>query len=136
MKPEDVTLLIVEDDEELREALIFDYEQVGFRVISASNGKIAFDIMKTQKVDIILSDIRMPGGDGVELLKKIRQLNPDIPILMFITGFSDITPQEAIKLGAHKVFEKPFNRQVILSEIYKAIDLLVGMQSLAGGTSL
>jgi Tfp pilus assembly protein PilZ len=62
----------------------------------------------------------MPGGDGIELLDKIKDFNPELPTLMFITGFADLTLEEAYNKGADAVFSKPFDRKELLTAIIKA----------------
>lgn len=120
-EPKDLTVLIVDDDEALRKALIFDFKRRGFTVLEAQNGSQAFDIVKSNKVDVVISDVRMPGGDGVELLDKIKALNPRIPVVMFITGFADLSIEEAYDKGADSVFQKPFDRKMLMAAVAKVL---------------
>ena len=119
--PKDVNILVVDDEEGLRRAIIFDLKRKGFNVLEASNGQEAFALVKQHSLDVVLSDVRMPNGDGIELLEKIKELNPEIPVVMFITGFADISLDEAYDKGADAVFSKPFDRKALLAAIMKAI---------------
>src|SRR5689334_18338898 len=109
-KMEDVkkyTLLIVDDEETLLNTIVFDFKRKGFTVLSADCGDKAFELVKANRIDLVISDIRMPGGDGVSLLEKIRSYDPKIPTVLFLTGFADVTQEECIAKGASKVFSKP-----------------------------
>jgi len=118
--PKDVVILVVDDEEGLRKAIVFDFKRKGYQVLEAGNGAEAFKIVQDTHVDVILSDVRMPGGDGIELLDKTKNLNPELPILMFITGFADLTLEEAYNKGADAVFSKPFDRKELLAAVMKA----------------
>ena len=119
--PKDIVILVVDDDEMLRSAIVFDFKRKGFHTLEASNGRAAFEIVKKNNVDVILSDVRMPDGDGVELLKQVKELNPNLPVLMFITGFADMTLEDAYDMGADAVFSKPFDRKALLATILRAL---------------
>lgn len=103
------TLLIVDDEPDLRGPLVTEFESLGCRVFEAANGRQAFEIIRREKIDAVVSDIRMPGGDGVELLRNIKTLHHDFPVVMLITGFSDLSREEAYDLGAEVILAKPFN---------------------------
>lgn len=101
-------LLIVEDEAMIREMVRDFFELESFEVSEASNGKSAFELMQQQHFDWVISDVRMPGGDGIELAQKIQQMSGSRPKIIFVTGFSDISHAEAGQLGVHKVVAKPF----------------------------
>lgn len=115
------TILVVDDEELLRNAIVFQFKREGFNVLSASNGKEAFEIIKTTKVDAVVSDIQMPGGNGIDLLKDVKNYDANIPVLVFITAFADITEDEAYDLGANAIFSKPFDRKVLVGCIKEAV---------------
>ncbi len=117
------TILVVDDDADLREALVFDVKRKGFTVLSADSGVRAFEIVQKQKVHLVLSDMRMPGGDGLSFLEKIRKLDPTIPVVIFITGFSDASEEECIQKGAKKVFTKPFDREALMRSVFEVLDI-------------
>lgn len=117
------TILVVDDEEVLRDAIAFDFKRKGFTVLSAENGIEGFKMVKNNKVHLVVSDMRMPGGDGMSLLEKIRQFDPDIPTLIFVTGFSDYTEEECIKKGAKKLLSKPFDRKQLMACVMEALGL-------------
>lgn len=110
-------ILVVDDEELLRSSMAKFLERKGFSVTTAKSGNTAFEIIINQKIDLVLSDVRMPDGNGPSLLERISQLDDEKPVLMFITGCSDTTPEELIEMGAKHVFEKPVDRQEILNRI-------------------
>ena len=112
-------LLIVDDEPDLREMLEFEFEMSGASVDTAMNGREALEKLKSDEFHLVISDIRMPGGDGVELIKNINHENIRVP-LIFISGFADIQVDEAYELGACGYFPKPF---VLNDIVRKAAEL-------------
>jgi CheY-like chemotaxis protein len=110
-------ILIDDDDEDIRSAIIFDFKKRGCQIFEANSGRQALEIVKTQLIDIVLSDVRMPNGNGIDLVKEIRELNPHTPIILLATGFADLSEPEALALGAQALFEKPFDRKKIFQSI-------------------
>ena len=113
----DFTVLVVDDDPDLLEVLVIIFEGEGFKVFSAGDGGEAINLVKSKNIDVVVSDIRMPTVGGVELLKQIKQHNPHKPIVIFVTGFSDITEKQALEAGASAIFTKPFNKKTLLEKI-------------------
>ena len=73
-------ILCVDDEVDILELFRDEFLDLGFKVLEASNGADAFDIFRTNHVDCVVSDIRMPGGDGVSLVKNIKGEGSDVPI--------------------------------------------------------
>ena len=111
--PKDVIILVVDDDPVLKLILVHEFKSKDFKVLAASSGNEAIRLVQQNKIDIILSDIQMPDGDGLELLDAIKKIAPKVPVLLFMSGFSNITPEEAIKRGAYAILPKPFERAVL-----------------------
>jgi len=122
--PSDITVLVVEDDETLREALVTRLEMEGFRLISAGGGKEALEILNTTPgIDFVLSDIQMPEGDGVELLKNIRLKFPHIPVVCMLSGFSGYNKAQVVQAGAIDLVSKPPDMKLICKYILQAGNL-------------
>jgi CheY-like chemotaxis protein len=121
IEPKEAIILVVDDEPILRKAISNDLKRQGYQVLVAGSGNEGFEMVKANKIDVILSDIRMPNGDGIQLLKNIKILSPNTPVLMFITGFSDLSLQDAYDEGAEAVFSKPFDRKVLLAAVEKAL---------------
>lgn len=111
------TILIVDDEEDLREAMVFDFKRKGFEVKSASNGVEAFKIVETELLDVVLTDARMPNGDGLELINKMRERNHALPPVILVTGFADITAEQAYARGCDGIFAKPFDRKALFEYV-------------------
>lgn len=116
-EPKDITILIVDDDETLREAIAFDFQRKGFKVLMAAGGNEAYRIVEAQAVDIVLSDVRMPDGDGVKLLGDLKRRNQDSPAVMLVTGYADLDLDQAYDMGADAVFAKPFDRKSLINAV-------------------
>jgi len=116
-----IHVLIVEDEEAFREAMSFEFERRGFLVSSACNGVEALKILTTSQVDVVVSDILMPECGGIELLDRLKSLNPTLPIVMLMTGYSEISTDVACAKGAEALFSKPFDRQVLIDSVTKLV---------------
>ncbi len=106
-------ILVVDDEPDLLEVLALQFEMSGAFVTKASNGLTALDLVMKSPVDLILSDVRMPHGDGLSLLRNVRKLNPTWPIFFLMTGFSDFSTAEAKELGANEVLSKPLEQKFL-----------------------
>ncbi len=120
MKPSK-TILVVEDEGFLREAIAYDLTLQGYEVLEATNGRTALEIIDRQLPDLVVSDIRMPEMSGIELLKELRRRDPFLPVVIFLTGYADLSREEALALGADAVFTKPFDRR----ELFKTIERML-----------
>ncbi|RMG46867.1 MAG: sigma-54-dependent Fis family transcriptional regulator [Acidobacteria bacterium] len=116
------TLLVVDDEAANRLALREVLEYAGYEVLEAADGAEGVRKAIAQRPDAILLDIRMPGLDGMEALKKIRASLPEVPVLM-ISGHGTIaTAVEALRLGAEDFLEKPLEREVVLRRLARALE--------------
>jgi CheY-like chemotaxis protein/Tfp pilus assembly protein PilZ len=119
--PQDTYLLVVDDELALRDSLAYEFRRKGFNVFTAAGGREAFAIVQSNPIHVVLTDIRMPDGDGVELLKRIKELDPSLPAVMFISGFTELSLEEAFHLGVDAVFSKPFDRKQVVAAVMRAI---------------
>jgi CheY-like chemotaxis protein len=108
------TILIVDDEVDLREIVASELEFVGAHIFQAENVTRAQEILKQNHIDLIVSDIRMPGGTGIDLLNYAKNLNVDGPPIILITGFADITLEDAYNLGAEALVSKPFKLEELI----------------------
>jgi len=115
-------ILIVDDNRNMQFILKNLLSEEGFKITSAENGKESLEVFKSDKPDLVLLDIRLPGMDGIEVLKSIREIDSDCPVIM-ITAYGDVkSAVEAIKLGAYDYVTKPFDNDELLINIKKAIE--------------
>ena len=121
MKPEDIHLLIVDDEKSICEILGQYLRMKGYSVNIARSAEDAINIIKKDKIDLVLSDIKMPGMSGVDLLNWIRKYNRVLPVLL-TTGFPTLDSAiEALKLGAFDYLTKPFHLEEIGEKIKRAL---------------
>lgn len=117
-----MNILVIDDEKSIRHSLkeIFEYEN--YKVYQAESGEEGIRILKENKIDIILCDIKMPKMDGIETLEKIMDINPDIPVIM-ISGHGTIeTAVEAIKKGAYDYISKPLDLNRLIVSVRNAIE--------------
>jgi DNA-binding NtrC family response regulator len=104
-----ISILVVDDEESVRDSLSLWFTEDGYRVDCAENAKKALSILESDDFDIILTDLKMPGMDGLELLRRIRTLNKD-SIIIVMTAFASVdTAVKALKDGAFDYVTKPFD---------------------------
>lgn len=115
-------LLIVDDEKSYREVLSVVFEAEGHSVTTAPHGRAAVSHLKKNPVDVIISDVRMPDMDGIELLKKVKGLDPEIGVVM-MTAFGTVgTAREAFKLGADDFVQKPFSNEELKLIVRRTLD--------------
>lgn len=117
-------ILIVDDEVDLCDTMAMSFTMRGFDVAVAYNGKQAFEILKTRPVDVVLSDLQMPNGTGLELAQWIRKNNIKIPIVAFMSGYSQVTPKEISDLGISLFFDKPFAVNTVIKTIRELLESL------------
>ena len=118
------TILVVDDEKDLRELLQMDLEDQGYQVIVAEGGNPAFELVNGpngQKIDLIISDMRMPDGTGFELLQKLSELKSAPPIVLFLTGYADLSLEEAYHLGAQGILQKPWKSEELSEKVAQAL---------------
>ena len=115
------TVLIVDDEECIRHELAAIIEEKGRRLLSAGNGAEALEQLGSEKVDVVLTDIRMPVMDGFDLIKKTRQQWPSIPIITITAFASTETAVQALRAGAYDYVTKPFSIDEIRNVVSHAL---------------
>ncbi len=114
-----VKVLVVEDDKSLREAMCDTLQLAGIESYPAAHAAQAIELLQTTAPDMVVSDVNMPGMDGVELLKHSRRQHPNLPFLL-VTAFGTISKSvEAMRSGAVDYLVKPFEPDVLLDLVKK-----------------
>ncbi|MBU0966179.1 MAG: sigma-54 dependent transcriptional regulator [Proteobacteria bacterium] len=115
------TILVVDDELSMREFLKILLEKEGYQAVTASDGEKALKAIQTQDFDLVISDIRMPGMGGLELLDSAKKVSPDLPFIMITAFASPEDAVQAMKHGAYDYITKPFKLSEIKAIITSAI---------------
>ena len=110
------TVLIVDDDALILESLQEFLETLGYKVLSAGDGEMAVELLETESVDIVLTDLILPSMHGISLLRIAKGLSPERPVVV-MTGYGRRLAEEAVNAGANSFLLKPFS----LAELQKVM---------------
>ena len=115
-------ILVIDDDQSIRKTLTNYLKKQNYEVFSAGNALEGIDIAKVELLDLVITDIRMPGADGFEVLKTIKEIDPHIHIIM-ITAFDDMhSTVKAMQQGAYDYIEKPLEIENLKITIQRALE--------------
>ena len=118
-----VRVLLVDDEQDFAEVLAERLETRGFSVQKAFSGDDAINLISNQDADVVVLDVLMPGRNGVEILREIKQLKPLTEVIM-LTGHATVeTAIEGMKLGAYDYLMKPTETEDLVAKIQKAYKL-------------
>ena len=110
-------ILVVEDDRTLRQALNFNLKGEGYEVLTAADGESALETARTQRLDLILLDVMLPGMSGIELLRVLRREGRDTPVVILSAKSEEIDRVVGLKVGADDYVPKPFSRPELLARV-------------------
>jgi two-component system NtrC family response regulator len=117
------TILIVDDEKNYLIILSAVLEDEGFEVLTALGGREALEVHKTSDLDLIVTDMKMPAMDGIELLEHIKSVDPDLPIIMMTAHGTIDKAVEAMQKGAYSYILKPFDNERLIIYVKKAISM-------------
>src|SRR3972149_4909420 len=116
-------ILLVEDEEYIRENLSEILHMNGHSVSTAPNGEAGLDLAKRSDFDIVLTDLKLPGMNGIEVIRSVKSISPDTACII-LTGYASVeTAVEAMRVGAFTYLKKPFSKDELLITIEKAIEV-------------
>ncbi len=122
VSPKEITILIVDDDEELLSSIATSFRLFQFKVVEKRSGKEAIEYLKSDDtVSLVISDIRMPDGSGMDVLEFMRARSSNHPKILFISGYSDYSVSEMYNKGVDGFFSKPFRISAIKDAITKTL---------------
>ena len=116
------SVLVVDDEQDVRETLETVLQKLDYNPLVASNGDEALEVIKSRKVDVVLSDLYMPGMNGIELLKRVKTEDKNIVFLMITAHPTIETAVDAIKKGAYDYLTKPFHIEEVRIKISRAME--------------
>src|SRR6188768_29518 len=115
-------ILIVDDEQSYRQLLSLVFEGDGHTIRTASNGREALTMLQAEPADIIISDVKMPDMDGIDMLRSVRETQPDLGVIL-MTAFASVeTAREAFKLGADDFIQKPFDVEELKLIVKKTLE--------------
>ncbi len=115
-------ILIVDDEQGIRELLISEFKRLGYEVFNAVNGEDAISKLHAEKVDVIITDMKMPKVDGLDILKFAKENTPETEVIL-ITGYATLeNALEAMRSGAYDFIQKPFNIDELSALVEKAME--------------
>ena len=117
------TILIVDDEKNYLLVLSEVLQDEGYEVLAAQGGHEALEIQKSSDLDLILTDMKMPAMDGIELLENIKALDPDLPVIMMTAHGTIDKAVEAMQKGAYSYILKPFDNERLTIYVEKAVAL-------------
>jgi len=116
-KDKTILILIVDDEHQITEILEKKLREFGYKTMTSNNLRDAIEIVKTLEIDIVLTDIEMPGGNGLQLLDEIRRYDPVKPLVVLMTGAHSLSLDLAKKRGAFTLIHKPFGPKILLETL-------------------
>ena len=122
MPSETGTVHVIDDDDALRESLAFLLSTARIAVATYPSAAAFIEAIPAAELSCVITDVRMPGMSGIDLLKRLREMKIDVPVIV-ITGHGDVPlAVEAMKVGAIDFLEKPFDDEVLLASVRAAIE--------------
>ncbi len=116
-------ILIVDDEKNYPTIIGEILKDEGYTPVTASSSLSALDILKQDCIDLVLTDVKMPGMDGIELLEQIRSMAPDLPVIIMTAYGSVEKAVEAMEKGAYTFILKPFDNDTLVAHIKKALSI-------------
>ena len=116
------TVLVIDDEPQILSLFTEALERNGYRTAGAANGEAALEHLKKQSPDVIFLDLKLPETDGVQVLERIRETHPTIPVVIITAYPRDLLVDNAMKLGAFACLIKPFSISNVLA-ILAALEL-------------
>ena len=114
-------VLLIDDDESFRSILQYNLHKAGYQVVSAPNGREGLKCMEAETFAVVITDIKMPGMDGLEVLRRVKKESPETLVVMITAHGSIEMAVEAMRDGAYDYITKPLNRDALLMTLEKAL---------------
>ena len=115
-------ILIADDEHEIAQQLGHLVHREGLTPLLAKDGKEALKLVRAGDPDVLLADLRMPGMDGMELMRKVREIDPELPVIL-MTGYAEVQGAvRAIRAGAHDYLAKPFDHSEVIRVVLRALN--------------
>jgi DNA-binding response OmpR family regulator len=133
MDPTKYTILVVDDEELIRRFIVAFLSQLGYSSVTATDGADALDKMKGNKIDAVITDIKMPNMDGIILTREISARYPGVAVMVMTAFDEEYSAGTAISLGAREFIKKPFSPEEFAIRLNKMIGDAETMRQPGGG---
>lgn len=121
LERKNLKVLIVDDEPDILDLMEEEFRYCGYQTVTAICGNDAIKVLENQDIDIVVSDYKMPNGNGMSVLTHVKSMAGDNgkknPVFFFVSGQADVSTEEALKAGARKFFTKPFDLDDLIKEI-------------------
>src|SRR6267378_3282425 len=121
MLPEKKQILVVDDESNLRRVLTAQLSRDGYEVHTAPDGEAGLQILREHHIDLVITDLRMPKMDGLELLRQALRTDPELPVVILTAHGTVDNAVEALKTGAFDYITKPFDQVEVRTIVAKAL---------------
>jgi two-component system response regulator HydG len=118
----DITVLVIDDETANVESLERIFDREGMRVLTATSGQKALELCRTHRVHVALTDLMMPGMDGISVIKALATVSPDTEVVVMTAYGTVETAVSAMREGAYDFVEKPLKRMTIIKSVRKAAE--------------
>ncbi len=115
-------ILIIDDENSILDSLRILFKGEGFEVETATNGRLGLEALERQRPDLVLTDVKMPGAGGIDVLNRARELDPELPVLLMTAQASLQSAMQAVNAGAYYYIQKPFSNDELLAICRRAAE--------------
>jgi DNA-binding response OmpR family regulator len=127
----DTRILVVDDELDLAEILGMSLSLLGAEVDLAASGRLGLEQVRAGSFDLVLSDIRMNDGDGIWLCREVSKMGSRRPVVVLLSGFAEVSRQEALDAGAFEIIAKPFQLEILEATVGAALAARVAQNGVA-----
>jgi len=120
MKPR---LLILDDEQRMVDILMMVFRREGYEVQGFTRAETALEALRTEPFDLLLTDLKMPGADGLTVLRHARTIDPELPVILITAHATVATAITAMREGAFDYVEKPFDNDELKALVHRALDV-------------
>ena len=115
-------ILIIDDETSILDSLRILFKGEGFEVETATNGRLGLEALERDRPDLVLTDVKMPGAGGIDILNRARELDPELPVLLMTAQASLQSAMQAVNAGAYYYIQKPFSNDELLAICRRAAE--------------
>jgi CheY-like chemotaxis protein len=116
-------ILVVDDETEILEIVSEEFEEVGLITSTAKSSQEAISKIRENDFDAVVSDYKMEGGTGFEILDHLEKMDGQVPLFFFMSGFFRLKDGETVRMGVEKLYSKPFSVKELVSDVKDVLEM-------------